>query len=183
MAIHVLCYVSRHLCVSCVWNSYYNSTTSAESISKFGSGLFLLVQVVLLLDFVHGWNENWVAKDEQFWLVACCCYFLYLLGLPLVFFLYYLYSFVAAGTWLCWLSRLSVTLPRSLSRVSYFTGSLHLDMTADSTCFSLSSRWFLFLRLLLLPCTQRYHHVACFSPFYWFCICLYYLIWPETVAW
>lgn len=85
MVIHVLWYVSRHLCVSCVWNSYYNST-SAESISKFGSGLFLLVQVVLLLDFVHGWNENWVAKDEQFWLVACCCYFLYLLGLPLVFF-------------------------------------------------------------------------------------------------
>nr|CAB3448180.1 unnamed protein product [Digitaria exilis] len=41
-----------------------------ESISKFGSGLFLLVQVVLLLDFVHGWNENWVAKDEQFWYMA-----------------------------------------------------------------------------------------------------------------
>lgn len=54
-------------------------------------------------------------------------------------FFYYLYSFVAAGTWLCWLSQLSVTLPRSLSQVFYFTGSLHLDMTADSTCFSLSS--------------------------------------------
>ncbi|XXG58517.1 hypothetical protein AAC387_Pa04g0816 [Persea americana] len=41
-----------------------------ETISKFGSGLFLLVQVVLLLDFVHGWNEKWVKKDEQFWYVA-----------------------------------------------------------------------------------------------------------------
>ncbi|XP_068652877.1 uncharacterized protein [Aristolochia californica] len=41
-----------------------------ESISKFGSGLFLLVQVVLLLDFVHGWNDNWVQKDEQFWYMA-----------------------------------------------------------------------------------------------------------------
>lgn len=41
----------------------------AESISKFGSGLFLLVQVVLLLDFVHGWNDKWVGFDEQFWLV------------------------------------------------------------------------------------------------------------------
>lgn len=41
----------------------------AESISKFGSGLFLLVQVVLLLDFVHRWNETWVGYDEQFWLV------------------------------------------------------------------------------------------------------------------
>ncbi|THU48546.1 hypothetical protein C4D60_Mb06t00100 [Musa balbisiana] len=41
-----------------------------ETISKFGSGLFLLVQVVLLLDFVHAWNENWVSKDEQFWYMA-----------------------------------------------------------------------------------------------------------------
>ena len=41
----------------------------AESISKFGSGLFLLVQVVLLLDFVHSWNDKWVGFDEQFWLV------------------------------------------------------------------------------------------------------------------
>lgn len=41
----------------------------AETISKFGSGMFLLVQVVLLLDFVHGWNDKWVGFDEQFWLV------------------------------------------------------------------------------------------------------------------
>ncbi|KAI3867171.1 hypothetical protein C5167_012806 [Papaver somniferum] len=44
--------------------------TFYETISKFGSGLFLLVQVVLLLDFVHGWNDNWVKKDEQFWYIA-----------------------------------------------------------------------------------------------------------------
>ncbi|CAN6450788.1 unnamed protein product [Victoria cruziana] len=41
-----------------------------ETISKFGAGLFLLVQVVLLLDFVHEWNDRWVSKDEQFWYVA-----------------------------------------------------------------------------------------------------------------
>ncbi|CAN1343879.1 Probable serine incorporator [Linum perenne] len=41
-----------------------------ESTSKFGSGLFLLVQVVLLLDFVHGWNDKWVGYDEQFWYIA-----------------------------------------------------------------------------------------------------------------
>ena len=41
----------------------------AETISKFGSGMFLLVQVMLLLDFVHGWNDKWVGYDEQFWLV------------------------------------------------------------------------------------------------------------------
>ncbi|KAL0903151.1 hypothetical protein M5K25_027507 [Dendrobium thyrsiflorum] len=36
----------------------------------FGSRFFLLVQVVLLLDFVHGWNDSWVSKDEQFWYMA-----------------------------------------------------------------------------------------------------------------
>ncbi|XP_052181753.1 uncharacterized protein LOC127794576 [Diospyros lotus] len=41
-----------------------------ETTSKFGSGLFLLVQVVLLLDFVHGWNDKWVKYDEQFWYFA-----------------------------------------------------------------------------------------------------------------
>ncbi|XP_068334728.1 uncharacterized protein [Pyrus communis] len=41
-----------------------------ETISKFGSGFFLLVQVVLLLDFVHGWNDKWVGYDEKFWYVA-----------------------------------------------------------------------------------------------------------------
>lgn len=50
-----------------------------EGISKFGSGLFLLVQVVLLLDFVHGWNDNWVSRDQQFWyfallIVSLVCY-------------------------------------------------------------------------------------------------------------
>lgn len=40
-----------------------------ETTSKFGSGLFLLVQVILLLDFVHRWNDTWVGYDEQFWLV------------------------------------------------------------------------------------------------------------------
>ncbi|KAF8400463.1 hypothetical protein HHK36_013761 [Tetracentron sinense] len=41
-----------------------------ETISKFGSGFFLLVQVVLLLDFVHEWNNKWVGYDEQFWYIA-----------------------------------------------------------------------------------------------------------------
>ncbi|KAM1078173.1 hypothetical protein ACFX13_025943 [Malus domestica] len=44
--------------------------TFYETISKFGSGFFLLVQVVLLLDFVHGWNDKWVGYDEKFWYVA-----------------------------------------------------------------------------------------------------------------
>ncbi|KAF9624881.1 hypothetical protein IFM89_015435 [Coptis chinensis] len=49
--------------------------------SKFGSGMFLLVQVVLLFDFVHRWNDVWVKKDEQFWLVE----FLYPLDMSLLY--------------------------------------------------------------------------------------------------
>ncbi|CDO98258.1 unnamed protein product [Coffea canephora] len=41
-----------------------------ETTSKFGAGFFLLVQVVLLLDFVHGWNDKWVGYDEKFWYMA-----------------------------------------------------------------------------------------------------------------
>ncbi|KAJ4975196.1 hypothetical protein NE237_000302 [Protea cynaroides] len=35
------------------------------TLSKFGSGLFLLVQVIILLDCTHSWNDAWVEKDEQ----------------------------------------------------------------------------------------------------------------------
>ena len=41
-----------------------------ETISKFGSRLFLLVQVVLLLDFVHRWKDTWVGYGKQFWYIA-----------------------------------------------------------------------------------------------------------------
>eukprot|EP01018_Ginkgo_biloba_P041124 Gb_26491 [translate_table: standard] len=38
-----------------------------ETLSKFGFGLILLVQVLLLIDFTHTWNVAWVVKDEPFW--------------------------------------------------------------------------------------------------------------------
>ncbi|KAH0466057.1 hypothetical protein IEQ34_006160 [Dendrobium chrysotoxum] len=44
--------------------------TIYETLSKFGSGFFLLVQVVLLLDFTYAWNDSWVEKDEQKWYIA-----------------------------------------------------------------------------------------------------------------
>ncbi|KAL5541683.1 hypothetical protein UlMin_009393 [Ulmus minor] len=40
------------------------------TLSKFGAGFFLLVQVLLLLDFTHTWNDAWVEKDEQKWYIA-----------------------------------------------------------------------------------------------------------------
>lgn len=39
-------------------------------ISKFGAGMFLVIQVVLLLDATHSWNDSWVAKDERKWYIA-----------------------------------------------------------------------------------------------------------------
>lgn len=69
-----ICIVRIHFictwCVNC-FVLYDNDEVwqYAETISKFGSGMFLLVQVMLLLDFVHGWNDKWVGFDEQFWLV------------------------------------------------------------------------------------------------------------------
>ncbi|GMN46583.1 hypothetical protein TIFTF001_015763 [Ficus carica] len=40
------------------------------TLSKFGAGLFLLVQVIILLDFTHSWNDAWIEKDEQKWYIA-----------------------------------------------------------------------------------------------------------------
>ncbi|KAJ4969012.1 hypothetical protein NE237_015713 [Protea cynaroides] len=40
------------------------------TLSKFGSGLFLLVQLIILLDFTHTWNDAWVEKDEHKWYMA-----------------------------------------------------------------------------------------------------------------
>ncbi|CAH9085800.1 unnamed protein product [Cuscuta epithymum] len=39
-------------------------------ISKFGAGLFLVIQVILLLDATLSWNDAWVAKDERKWYIA-----------------------------------------------------------------------------------------------------------------
>lgn len=39
-------------------------------LSKFGAGLFLLVQVIILLDATHSWNDAFVAKDDQKWYIA-----------------------------------------------------------------------------------------------------------------
>lgn len=69
MSYLVLCTSFHGILYLLVWLKLTQILHFVESISKFGSGLFLLVQVVLLLDFVHGWNDKWVGFDEQFWLV------------------------------------------------------------------------------------------------------------------
>eukprot|EP00270_Netrium_digitus_P004280 TRINITY_DN15267_c0_g1_i1.p1 TRINITY_DN15267_c0_g1~~TRINITY_DN15267_c0_g1_i1.p1 ORF type:complete len:420 (+),score=101.99 TRINITY_DN15267_c0_g1_i1:173-1432(+) len=67
------------------------------SVARFGSGLFLLVQMVILLDFAYSWNEAWVAKDDEKWYMALLvasvtCYLAAITGISLL----YLY-FVPSG--------------------------------------------------------------------------------------
>ncbi|XP_050216502.1 uncharacterized protein LOC126667558 [Mercurialis annua] len=62
------------------------------TISKFGAGLFLMVQVIILLDFTHTWNDAWVEKDEQKWYVA-------LLAVSVVC---YLGAFAVSGVLFIW---------------------------------------------------------------------------------
>uniref|UniRef100_K7MAP9 Serine incorporator 3 n=1 Tax=Glycine max TaxID=3847 RepID=K7MAP9_SOYBN len=60
-------------------------------IAKFGAGLFLLIQVIILLDFTHTWNDAWVEKDEQKWYIALLavsvgCYIAAFTGSGILFF-------------------------------------------------------------------------------------------------
>ncbi|XP_051129117.1 uncharacterized protein LOC127250016 [Andrographis paniculata] len=62
-------------------------------VSKFGAGLFLLVQVLILLDATHSLNDSLVAKDEQKWyvlllVVSVVCY-LATYGFSIVLFLWF----------------------------------------------------------------------------------------------
>jgi len=34
-------------------------------VSRFGSGIFMILQIIVLIDFVYLWNENWVKNAEE----------------------------------------------------------------------------------------------------------------------
>eukprot|EP00879_Flechtneria_rotunda_P003797 GHRR01004037.1.p1 GENE.GHRR01004037.1~~GHRR01004037.1.p1 ORF type:complete len:455 (+),score=144.85 GHRR01004037.1:317-1681(+) len=79
--------------------------------ARFGSGLFLIIQMIILLDFTQTWNVAWVAKGEEDhrWLygllaltVAC---FLGVLGIAGVLF----YFFKPAGAGSCSLNVFLIT--------------------------------------------------------------------------
>jgi len=38
--------------------------------ARFGSGLFIVIQMLILLDFTHAWNDSWVSKESNAWLAG-----------------------------------------------------------------------------------------------------------------
>ena len=37
----------------------------AAWLARFGSGLFMVVQMIILLDMTQNWNDDWVAKEDE----------------------------------------------------------------------------------------------------------------------
>ena len=37
----------------------------AAWLARFGSGLFMVVQMIILLDMAQTWNDDWVAKEDE----------------------------------------------------------------------------------------------------------------------
>jgi len=75
-------------------------STAWMVIGMIGGFLFILIQLVLLVDFAHSWNERWVGKYEEtqskVWFAGLLGFtiFFYLISLTLVilFYLYYAHS-------------------------------------------------------------------------------------------
>lgn len=47
-------------------------------VARFVSGLFLLLQIIILIDFAYSWNANWMSDEKMWWkqlaAVAVCLY-------------------------------------------------------------------------------------------------------------
>ena len=47
-------------------------------IGLIGAFLFVIIQLILLIDFAHGWSESWVEKYEE---TEAKCYYI---GKPVI---------------------------------------------------------------------------------------------------
>lgn len=121
------------------------------------------MQVVLLLDFVHGWNDKWVAYDEQFW----CVYLSFLypcnssslfayLMLIFFFFFFFLYRFLPSLS--------SFPFLMQVHRViCCFTRLLCVDFLLLRTAFLLIHSFWAWL--------WAQHLLYCCDPYLCFCVC------------
>jgi len=43
-------------------------------ISRFVSGIFLVLQIIVLIEFAYSWNSNWASDEKQWYkqILACC---------------------------------------------------------------------------------------------------------------
>jgi len=82
-------------------------------VALIGSAIFILIQLILLVDFAHSWTESWVAKFEQsqskFWAVALvgATIVLYIISLALTI---VMYIFFMENQTECWFNPMFVTL-------------------------------------------------------------------------
>eukprot|EP00899_Mesostigma_viride_P015982 jgi/Mesvir1/24385/Mv11054-RA.1 len=56
--------------------------------ARFGSGLFLLMQVVLLIDFIYKWNNDWGSRQGCMVVMVATTILLYGAGITLTVFMY-----------------------------------------------------------------------------------------------
>jgi hypothetical protein len=66
-------------------NKYYETYATA---SVFGAAVFLLMQILLLLEFAYAWNERWCAKGEEedkwYKYILFCAAILFIAGIVLI---------------------------------------------------------------------------------------------------
>jgi hypothetical protein len=113
------------------------------TVAKFGSGFFLLVQVIILLDFTHNWNAAWVAKDEDFWYIAllvasAACY---IASFVLSGFLFHWFTASADG---CELNTFFITITLLLA-VAFTVVSLHPKVNGSLLPASVISLYCMYL--------------------------------------
>jgi hypothetical protein len=68
-------------------------------LARFGSGLFMVVQMIILVDMAQNWNDNWVAKDDDrfLWALLAVTVGCYLGACTLVGVLFYWFKPAGAG--------------------------------------------------------------------------------------
>eukprot|EP01094_Clydonella_sp_ATCC50884_P005194 TRINITY_DN1415_c0_g1_i1.p1 TRINITY_DN1415_c0_g1~~TRINITY_DN1415_c0_g1_i1.p1 ORF type:complete len:443 (+),score=127.09 TRINITY_DN1415_c0_g1_i1:52-1329(+) len=97
-------------------------------IAVFGAGLFLLIQLVLLIDFAHTWSETWIGKWEEdeeanaawYYGLVACSIIMYLFAIGLAITMYVLFSEGSS----CWYNPLVVTLGL-LGLITVTVSSIH----------------------------------------------------------
>ncbi|KAL6757882.1 serine incorporator/TMS membrane protein [Haematococcus lacustris] len=71
-------------------------------VARFGSGIFLVIQMVILLDFVQMWNETWVGYAEEepswYWALLAVTGAAYAGALTLTGLMFYWFKPMAAGS-------------------------------------------------------------------------------------